>query len=163
MDWDTLTWHSEWWNQYAFENLINARVPTARCKFVVAPDVIMNADATLTDFWHWRDYIQVLGYPVAYAAQDGATVENTPFGAFDALFIGGSNAFKFGPDCRAIVERAKWFGCWVHWGRASTPGFIHYAKALGCDSIDSSAFARFTEDRLPRALPLLTHTQHSLF
>lgn len=159
----TQTWHAERWNRGAFLDLLATRRDLAGCRFVVAPDVFMNAQATTHEFWVWRDFITDRGYPVAYALQDGATFDMVPWGACDALFIGGSNAAHFGETVRAIVHAAKRLEMWVHWGRGSTPTFLHYARAIGCDSCDSSAFARFTNDRLTPIIPELEVKQAVLF
>lgn len=163
MDWDTMTWKPKRWNLDAFLDLLETRQTLPGCKFVVAPDVIMNARATTDEFWCWSEFIRNLGYPVAYALQDGVTPSTVPWGACDAIFIGGSNAMKFSAVVRTIVHHAKRDELWVHWGRGSTPTFLHYARAIGCDSCDSSAFARFTNDRLTPILPELEIKQHVLF
>ena len=94
---------------------------------------------------------------------DGITHDLVPWGAFDALFIGGGNVHKFGATLLEIIRIAKGFGLWVHWGRSSTPPIIHYCKTIGCDSVDGSAMARFVDDRLKPVLPSLTTKQHVLF
>ena len=162
-DQPTQTWRAERWNRGAFLDLLATRRDLPGCVFVVAPDVFMNAQATTHEFWNWRAFIVGQGYPVAYALQDGVTPALVPWGACDALFIGGSNAVHFSETTRRIIRTAKRHGLWVHWGRGSTPTFIHYARAIGCDSCDSSAFARFTDDRLTPILPELDITQHVLF
>lgn len=42
-----------------------------QCLFVVIPDVVYDAPATLARFRMWAPLIQRLGFPVAFAAQDG--------------------------------------------------------------------------------------------
>lgn len=157
------SWHPDRWDRHAFIRLMEAKRHIPGCRFVVAPDVLCNAQATIEEFFTWRDLIRGYGYPVALAAQDGVTLGMIPWGAFDALFIGGSNAFKFSLVCRVIIYQARRQGLWVHWGRASTSNFLHYCKTLQVNSIDGSAFARFQNNRLPKMLQVLAHDQLSLF
>lgn len=163
LDFINRTWHPEKWNKSAFIGMLYNKRHIPGCQFVCAPDVLLNAQETTNEFWDWRDFIANLGYPVAYALQDGLTLDLVPWGACDALFVGGSNNLKFSSVCRNAVRLAKQFGMYVHWGRASTPNFINYAKVIGCDSIDSSAFARYTRNRLFRAIKNLEVDQLPLF
>lgn len=157
------TWHPERWDRDAFLDLLAAKRHLTGCRFVVAPDVLFNFEATVREFWQWREVIAAQGYPVALALQDGSRAAMIPWGAFDALFIGGTNAMKFSDETRRIVRQAKRAGLWVHWGRASTPNVLHYCRVIGCDSVDGSALARFQRHRLPEALAALQVEQLPLF
>jgi hypothetical protein len=42
-----------------------------QCLFVVVPDVVGDAQATMELFWRWAPLIRDLGFPVAFVAQDG--------------------------------------------------------------------------------------------
>jgi hypothetical protein len=164
MDFDTFDWDITEWDKDAFIKLLYRGASNlSTCKFVCVPDVLFNARATTKDFWQWLPFIRNLGYPPAYAIQDGVTLDMIPWGACDALFIGGTNRLKFSRKLAHIVRIAKHLGLYVHWGRASTPKFINHARSIGCDSIDSSAFARFSRDRLPGGLTALNHHQPDLF
>jgi len=163
LDFDKRTWHPDRWDRDSFMRMIERKRDIPGNKFVVAPDVLLNAQATTTEYQQWHEIIREQGYPVAYSIQDGITHNLVPWDTMDALFVGGSNKVKFSKTCRAIVHEAKARGMWVHWGRASTAGFINYAKTIGCDSVDSSAFARFTNKELPTAIQLLKHNQLALF
>ena len=83
------------------------------------------------------------GVPVALAAQNGITPADVPWRRIDALFIGGDDAFKLGPDGErmAIAARAK--GKWLHIGRVSSLRRIAYAATLRADSVDGSMWARW--------------------
>lgn len=131
------------------------------CKFVVVPDVPFCWEPTLEKFKDWSPTVRRLGFPLALAVQDGATVENVPWCEFDALFVGGSTEWKRQqwrqtdndlplftgkpysmerPTVVAdLITEAKIRGKWVHIGRsANTPAQLWYAYRLGADSVDGT-------------------------
>jgi hypothetical protein len=112
------------------------------CAFVAAPDVIGNADATLAAWPDWSRTIHALGYPTALVAQDGLTPERIPTDA-DALFIGGTDAWRDGPAVPALVRAAHARGLWVHVGRVNSLKRLRRFALLGAHSADGthSAFA----------------------
>lgn len=91
----------------------------AACLFAVAPDVVGDHAATLKRSLPWLSRIRALGYPVAFVGQNGATVDNVPWDAFDVLFIGGDTAWKLGPEAQSLAFYAKGVGKRVHLGRAN--------------------------------------------
>jgi hypothetical protein len=121
------------------------------CLFVVAPDVVGDAAQTLALFTDWTPRIRAYGFPVALAAQDGLTSAAVPWADLDALFVGGTTAFKLSPAMRALAHEAKARGKWLHMGRVNTRRRFRYALALGCDSIDGSRFSRWADTALPLA------------
>jgi hypothetical protein len=120
------------------------------CLFVTAPDVVANADATGVLFREWEPIIHLAELPVALVGQDGLT--NPPWESFEALFIGGSTHWKLGDEARQLVRQAKARGKWVHMGRVNSVRRIRYARAIGCDSVDGSGFARFSDNMVPKAV-----------
>jgi hypothetical protein len=60
--------------------------------------------------------IRAVGYPVALVAQDGLEHADVPRRHIDALFTGGSTAFKTGPAAAALAAQARRRGLWVHMG-----------------------------------------------
>ena len=61
-----------------------------RCLFAPAPDVVGDHAATLERSLPVLPAIRGLGCRAAFVGQDGAAPENTPWSAFDVLFLGGS-------------------------------------------------------------------------
>lgn len=106
------------------------------CKFVVAPDVLYNWKETLNQYPYWLEYLHFMGYPVAYAVQDGQTVEMLP--DFDALFVGGSTKWKLSTDCILLIKEAQKRKKWVHVGRVNTLNRIGHCISLGVDSVDGT-------------------------
>jgi hypothetical protein len=129
------------------------------CLWVTAPDVVGDARATMRRFKLWAPVLRIYGYPVALVAQDGLEKLEIPWHKFDCLFIGGSTAWKLGPHAAAIIKRAKDRGKLVHMGRVNTRKRLHYATAIGCDSIDGTGICRFRDSELPWALGMSTTVQ----
>lgn len=126
-----------------------------RCLFVAAPDVVGDCAATGALFDTWGGRIRDRGYRVALVAQDGLTWDTTPWDDLDAIFIGGSTEFKLGADAARIAVEAQLLGKWVHMGRVNTARRLHYAAAVGCDSVDGSGWSRFPTSMLERHGSLL--------
>jgi hypothetical protein len=103
------------WFTWLADNADNA----GACLFAVAPDVVGDHAATLKRSMPWLPRIRALGYPAAFVAQNGATVENVPWDAFDVLFIGGDTDWKLGPEAQALTFYAKGLSKRVHLGRAN--------------------------------------------
>lgn len=132
------------------------------CLFVVAPDVIQDAAATLRQFWEWQPIIAGLGYPIALAAQDGLEYLPIPWNAFQALFIGGSTAWKLSMPVAAMAAEAKRRNKWVHMGRVNSRTRLRYAQSIGCDSVDGTTY-NIEPIQALRHLPVLQTVQHSLW
>lgn len=138
---------AKWWD-FLTKNAHTA----ADCMFATAPDVVGDAAATLGRSTPWLAKIRALGYPVAYVAQNGFADTAVPWDDFDALFIGGDDAFKLGPDGREAVREAKARGKWVHCGRVNSEKRWLYMDAIGVDSCDGT-YLRFGPDvNLPKLL-----------
>jgi hypothetical protein len=132
------------------------RAPYApQCRFVVAPDVVADAAATLALSAPMLPRIRALGFPVALVAQDGLEDLTVPWDAFDVLFIGGSTEWKLGPAARRLTAEAKLHGKWVHMGRVNSRQRLLYADAIGCDSVDGTYLAFGPDRNLPTLLSWL--------
>jgi len=123
-------------------------------RFVTAPDVVGDAQETLARFWEWRD--ELLGVPLAFVLQDGATSREVPWTQLAAVFVGGKDdeqgnaIWKLGPQAAELVREAQARRKWVHMGRVNSHQRLRYAKALGCDSVDGSSFSWYRGDGAPR-------------
>lgn len=112
------------------------------CRFVTVPDVVGDARRTLEVFDHWK--YQLTGWPLALAAQDGLENLSIPWKQLQAIFIGGTTAWKLGEHARAVIRAAQAMGKWVHVGRVNTPGRFEYFENLGADSIDGTGLSRYS-------------------
>jgi hypothetical protein len=131
---------------------------TSGCVFVVAPDVVGDAPATLarestTRMLGWIRH--AVGLPVAFVAQDGQEGLPVPWDDFDALFIGGTTEWKLGPHARELAAQAVTEGKWVHMGRVNSLKRLKYADAIGCNSADGTFISFGPDRRLPEALAWL--------
>ena len=127
------------------------RMPRERTLFATAPDVLGDHLATVARSVPMLRRIRELGHKAAFVAQDGWNEETTPWDELDALFVGGSTAFKFrgGRDAVAAARRR---GKWTHMGRVNSLERLRAAAAIGCDSADGT-FLRFAPDtNWPRIL-----------
>jgi hypothetical protein len=126
----------------AFERLLNEAMGRPECKFVAAPDVVGDAPATLRKFRVWGRMIRSLGFPVALVAQDGLTVADAPWDDFDALFVGGTTAWKMSRAAETLLAYAAATGKWRHVGRVNTRSRMQHFHGL-CDSVDGSGFSKW--------------------
>lgn len=133
----------------------------AGCKFVVVPDVPGNARATLDMFHLWHEEIKAMGYPVALAAQDGIEDMDVQWHQFSALFVGGTDKWRFSNAMIDVVREARKQGKWVHLGRVNSAGRIRKAQDLNFDSCDGSSYATHFH-KVATHLPYLQSRQLTL-
>lgn len=115
-----------------------SRQPSEMCLFATAPDVVGDAVATLALSTPMFERIRGLGYRVALVAQDGLEDLPVPWDAFDALFIGGTTAWKLGDPAAGLAIEAHRRGKWVHMGRVNSRKRLVYAESIHCDSADGT-------------------------
>lgn len=125
------------------------------CHFVVAPDVMADAAATLERSKPWLSTIRELGFPVAMVAQNGQENVTLPWRDFNVLFIGGDTEFKLGAVARELAAEAKSRCKRVHMGRVNSIQRVRYANDIGCDSVDGTTLAYAPDRRLPRMMEAL--------
>ena len=109
------------------------------CVFACAPDVVANAVATL-DYFRWYSWrIKSLGYPVALVGQDGLeSLKFPPSHAYDALFIGGTTAWKMSEGSEYCIKKAQRDNKWIHVGRVNSDKRYKYFQLLGVNSVDGT-------------------------
>lgn len=144
------------WQPDRFVKLLERVKGQPRLLWVAVPDVVADHTATVRRFRQWRDLFIHLGVPMAFVLQDGATAEEVPWELLKAVFVGGSTAWKMGPDAAALVAEAKGRGLWVHMGRVNSIRRMHYARSIGCDSVDGTQWSRFKDTYVERARKGLT-------
>jgi hypothetical protein len=114
--------------------------------FATAPDAVGDHQRSYRRADPWLDPIRDLGYPVAWVAQNGATLRrgSVPWERFDALFIGGTTEWKLGDFVRCeLIPEAKARSKWVHMGRVNSFKRYAIARDWGCDSADGTTLARY--------------------
>ncbi|MBA9005853.1 hypothetical protein [Thermomonospora cellulosilytica] len=125
-----------------------------RCLFVVAPDVVADHHGTYARARQMLPRIRDLGYPAAFVAQNGFEYEAWYlWDEFDALFIGGTTAWKLGSDAALLARTAHDMGKWVHMGRVNSHLRLAYADAeCWADSVDGTYLTYGPDKNLPRLL-----------
>jgi hypothetical protein len=118
----------------------------AGCLFAVAPDIVGSAFFTWLRSEPMLPRIRALGYRVALAAQNGWHPDPIAWDAFDAVLLGGDDAFKLGNEGRQAAVDALAHGKWLHMGRVNSWQRLAYAAGLGCDSADGTTI-RFNPGR----------------
>jgi hypothetical protein len=113
-----------------------------KCRFVAVPDIPESARRTLESFEYWADRLP--GWKLAFVVQDGQENLPIPWEAIDAIFIGGSTAWKVGIHAQRIIKTAHIWHKWIHAGRVNTPARFEYFESLGVDSIDGTGLSRFS-------------------
>lgn len=134
-------------HQGRYERMLDAVKGVPACLFVTSPDVVGDSRETLRLFGLWSGRVAETG-PVGLVAQDGLTVQATPWDEIQTLFIGGTTEWKLGEEAALLVKEAKDRGKWVHMGRVNTWRRLEYAKALGVDSVDGTKLSWFSDTYL---------------
>jgi hypothetical protein len=128
------------------------------CLFATVPDVLRwieldgkripvgDAEGTLARYPRLASIVRKLGLPAALVAQDGleldgdflvAGSERLSWDDVDVIFVGGSDAYKLGPDARRVCEEARARGKWVHVGRVNSWKRIALVRDYA-DSVDGT-------------------------
>lgn len=128
------------------------------CAFAVAPDVVGDAATTLARSRPMLDRIRAAGYPAALVLQDGQEHLPVPFDDLDAVFVGGTTAWKLGPAAAGIVAQAHELGKHCHVGRVNSRLRLRYAAGIGADSVDGTYLAYGPDRNLPTLLGWLSTT-----
>jgi hypothetical protein len=113
---------------------------TSQPKFVCSPDIVGDARRTLELFDQFYDEISPL--PVCLVLQDGIGDFNIDWNRVDAVFVGGSDAFKVSNEAFNACKAAKMLGKWVHVGRVNTAQRVSNWMGLA-DSIDGSGISKY--------------------
>ena len=117
------------------------------CLFATAPDVVGDAVGTRKRAYPVLPKIRKLGFKAAFVVQDGETAEKIKWDQLDAIFVGGSTAWKLSQAAADIVAEAKRRGKWVHMGRVNSFKRMRLAAAIGCDSVDGTYLAFEPDNR----------------
>lgn len=136
---------SEKYSDEGYLNWLN-KLDRKSCLFATAPDVVGDAEKTRERSYPMLPKIRSLGFKAAFVIQDGETPDNILWNELDAIFVGGSTAWKLGPEAADIVSEAKRRNKWVHMGRVNSFKRMRLAAAIGCDSVDGTHVA-FAPDK----------------
>lgn len=130
------------------------------CLFAVVPDVVGDAAATNVRWARYHGAVRNRGYRAAYVTQNGC--RSIPASA-GAMFVGGDDAWKDGPDARRLAADARRRGMWCHMGRVNTRGRLRRAASEGYDSVDGTKLAFGPDENLPSLLIWLRSADQASF
>ncbi|MFE9812716.1 hypothetical protein [Streptomyces sp. NPDC005548] len=123
------------------------------CLLAVAPDVPMDAAATLAESLPRLGRIRSLGIPVAFATQNGSEQDGLiPWNTIDVLFLAGSTEWKTSPAAHRLAQQAHARGLAVHIGRVNSRRRPRIAHAYGCTTANGTYLAFGPDTNLPRLL-----------
>lgn len=108
------------WSEEKWLRFLAKPHPRSGCLFATVPDVVADHEATLERFFYYAGAVRDAAYPVAFVAQDGSEDGEVPWREFDALFIGGSTAWKMSQAAFELAMYANEKGKWVHVGRVNS-------------------------------------------
>lgn len=84
------------WDESAFRKLLDwalsAKIPPM---WVAVPDVVADAKKTLSNWDDWSRIVRDMGFKAALVVQDGMTPSDVQATEPDAVFIGGTTAWKY--------------------------------------------------------------------
>ena len=112
-----------------------------------------DARRTLERFAVWHPFLAHL--PLAYVLQDGCERPGLiPWDApaLTAVFVGGSDRWRYGEACANLVREARRRGLLAHFGRISSLSKIRYIHSIGATSFDSSRYSRWRDITLGAGL-----------
>jgi hypothetical protein len=124
------------------------------CRFVAIPDVVADHPATREQWELYYPAVRELGLPCAFVLQDDAISTTIPWDECQAIFLGGSTAYKESEAARALCEEAKQRGKWVHVGRVNSARREDLMSGFA-DSFDGSKYSMFARQHLPACLTRL--------
>lgn len=133
--------------------------PTAL--FCTLPDVVGDWDATLARSRPWIDPIRKAGGKVAIVLQDGCTPETVLWDEVDAIFVGGTTAWKLGSSVPSLIAHGRRRGLHCHMGRVNSYRRLRLAAVLGCHSVDGTFLARAPDQNAPRLVSWLARLSKS--
>ena len=116
--------------------------------WIAAPDVVADSIATARLFAAWEPKIRRYGYRVAFVGQDGC--RSIP-GIADALFIGGTTAWKESTEARLLAREAHERGIPVHVGRVNSRRRIERFSGIA-DSIDGTGVSQWPDINIVKLL-----------
>jgi hypothetical protein len=132
-------------------------LPADRCLFVTCRDVYRPVQATAEATWRrsepYFETLRTLGHRPAIVCQHGAD-ECEPLWdeceRWDALFVGGDDAWKMSSAAHDCVREAQLLGKWVHVGRVNTWRRFREVADWNANSVDGTFLAYGPDANGPR-------------
>lgn len=122
------------------------------CRWVACPDVVGDAFATLERWPFWSHVIRGAGFVPALVLQDGMRVAEITWPEVGAVFVGGTDHWKFSPQAHALVAYARARGLDVHCGRVNSRQRIGEAHQMGARTFDGGQYSKWANIRIPEGV-----------
>lgn len=152
---------TEWHPKKFSELLIEHQQCASRTKWVCLPDVVGDWKETLARAKIWIPYFHRLGYNAAYVLQDDQPVDEIPWDAITAVFLGGSTEFKLSQDALRLLTIAREREKLIHVGRCNSFKRIrHFYGKM--DSFDGLSYSKFRQAKIPNLLKLLSELENNV-
>ena len=130
------------WDERQFLKLVDRAAGCPRPPmFLIVPDAVGDCHATLENWHKWYPQLKSLGWPLAFAVQDGIEADQIP-GEADLVFVGGTQEWKF----RTMAFWCRSFPC--HVGQINTGSRLYQAHQAGAWSVDGTGWFRNTNSFL---------------
>lgn len=132
------------WRPEPFLSLISKSKKFHRPVWIVVPDVVADAEATLISWQEWASQVRLArpNTPLAFAVQDGMTPKFVPADA-EVIFVGGTTEWKW-RNLRTWTDNFPR----VHVGRVNSERMLWMAHDAGAESCDGTGWMRRGEKRI---------------
>ncbi len=132
------------WDQRSFEKGLEwGRKQNLKPRWVVVPDVVTEAEATIERWHDWAPRMANLGFKLALAVQDGMTAQDAQTLNPDVIFVGGTKLWKMQTLSMWCAEFPR-----VHVGRINGLAGLMACHAAGAESVDGTGFFRGSRTQL---------------
>lgn len=133
----------EEWNELAWLELLEWAIAAKRKpEWVLVPDVVGDAAATIKLWREMSPLAATVNVPLAFAVQNGMQPDDVPEDA-DVVFLGGSKEWKW-PHVYEFCDRFPR----VHVGRVNTFKLLEICRYFGAESCDGTGWFRGDQDQL---------------
>lgn len=146
----------EWSEADYLDFLLKAASHPVAPRWVLVPDCVGDCVGTLREWERWSPQIAEMGWPLAFAVQDGMIPENVPSEA-DVIFIGGTTGWKR----RTLFQWCHSFRR-VHVGRINTKRWLWECHKAGAESCDGTGWYRGDQMQLAGLVEYLARSSQNL-
>ena len=88
----------------------------------------------------------------ALVLQDGMTTQDIPWPELEAVFVDGTDQYKFSPDVYRICLQAKQHRKWIHFGRINSKRKLSLAHDYHAHSVDGLHWSFYTHKNLAQGI-----------
>lgn len=136
----------------AFMTMLKRFMGRPGCRWVACPDVVGDAKETLDRWPFWSRVIRGVGFVPALVLQNGMLAKAIPWEDIGAVFVGGTDDWKFSPQAQELVAYARARGLDAHCGRVNSRKRIGEAHRMGALTFDGGQYSMFPDRRIPEGV-----------